>query len=85
MKELHYFLAIEVIQTPNGIRLSQKHYILNLRYKFGMPQCKPITTPLDRNLKLEAESRTKECEPTLYRQLVGNLTYLTVTRPISIT
>ena len=52
MKELHYFLGIEVIRTPDDIMLSQRHYILNLLYKFGMTECKPVTTPLDRNLKL---------------------------------
>ena len=36
MKELHYFLGIEVIRTPDDIMLSQRHYILNLHYKFGV-------------------------------------------------
>ena len=36
MKELHYFLSIEVIRTPAGIMISQRHYILNLLYKFRM-------------------------------------------------
>ena len=44
MKELHYFLGIEVIQIPNGIMLSQCPYILNLLYKFGMTKCKPVST-----------------------------------------
>ena len=30
MKELHYFLGIEVIRTPIGIMISQRYYILNL-------------------------------------------------------
>ena len=30
MKELHYFLGIEVIRALDGIMLSQRHYILNL-------------------------------------------------------
>ena len=81
MKELHYFLGIEVIQTPDGIMLSQKHYILNLLYKFGMTQCKPVTTPLDQNLKLDIDLGTRECEPTHYRQLVGSFIYLTITQP----
>ena len=81
MKELRYFLCIEVIQTPDGIVLSQWHYILNSLYKFGMAECKNVTTPLDRNLKLEAESGSVECESTFYRQLVGSLIYLTITRP----
>ena len=81
MKELHYFLGIEVIRTPAGIIISQRHYILNLLYKFGMTECKSIATPLDRNLKLDADSGAKECEPTQYRQLIGSLIYLTITRP----
>ena len=36
MKELHYFLGIEVIQTLDGIMISQRQYILNLFFKFGM-------------------------------------------------
>ena len=67
MKELHYFLGIEVIRTPDVIVLSQRHYILNLLYKFGIIECKSITTPLNRNLKLDVEPNTKECEPTFCR------------------
>ena len=44
MKELHYFLGIEVIRTPAGIMISQRHYILNLLYKFGMAECKSVAT-----------------------------------------
>ena len=46
-RDLHYFLGIEVIRTPDGILLSQRHYVLNMLYKFGMTECRPISTPLD--------------------------------------
>ena len=81
MKELHYFLGIEVIWSPAGIMISQRHCILNLWYKFGMIECKSVATPLDRNLKLDADSGTTTCEPTQYRQLIGSVIYLTITRP----
>ena len=45
--ELHYFLNIEVINTPYGLLLTQHHYELNLLYKFGMTECESILTPLD--------------------------------------
>ena len=61
--------------------LSQRHYILNLLYKFEMTQYKPITTPLDRNLKLDANSGTIECERMLHHQIVRSLIYLTITQP----
>ena len=41
MKELHYFLGIEIIRTPSSIMISQQHYILNLLFKFGITMCKP--------------------------------------------
>ena len=36
MKEIHYFQGIEVIRTLDDIIISQRHYILNLFFKFGM-------------------------------------------------
>ena len=80
MKELHYFLGIEVIWSPAGIMISQRHCILNLWYKFGMIECKSVATPLDRNLKLDANFGTRACEPTQCRQLIGSLILLTITR-----
>ena len=45
MKEIHYFLDIEVIRTPYDITISQRHYILNLLFKFGMTESKHVITP----------------------------------------
>ena len=81
MKELHYFLGIEIIRTLDDIRISQRHYIINMLLKFEMTTCKPISTPLDRNPKLDANSSIEECEPIHYQQLVVRLIYLTITRP----
>ena len=80
MKELHYFLGIEVIWTPARIMISQRHCILNLLYKFRMAKCKSVPTPLDRNLNLDLDSGTIACEPTQYRQLIRSLIYLTITQ-----
>ena len=71
MKELYYFLAFKVIRTLANITISQWLFILTLLYKFGMTELKFVATPLDRNLKLDANSSTTECELTHYRQLVG--------------
>ena len=61
--------------------ISQRHYILNLLFMFGLKECKPVATPFIRNLKLDADSATEECEPSHYRQLVRSLIYLTITQP----
>ena len=76
MHELHYFLSIEVIWAVVGILISQQYYIPNLLYKFGRTKYKPVTTPLDRNLKIDANSGTAESEPTQYHQLIDSLIYV---------
>jgi hypothetical protein len=50
--ELHYFLSIEVIQSPKGIWLLQRQYALNKLSEYGMTGCKPILIPLEQNVKL---------------------------------
>ena len=75
-----YFLGIEVIRTPEGILISQHHYVLCMLFKFGMADCKSVSTPLDRTVKLCPDSG-KVCDPTRFRQIVGSLIYLTITRP----
>ena len=37
--DLHYFLGIEVICTPEGILIGQRHYALSMLFKFGMTAC----------------------------------------------
>ncbi|PON33009.1 hypothetical protein PanWU01x14_356340 [Parasponia andersonii] len=43
--------------------------------------CKSVTTPLVCNEKLMKEDGEKKVDETLYRSLVGNLLYLTATKP----
>eukprot|EP00253_Pinus_taeda_P021899 PITA_21899 len=78
---LHYCLGIEVWQTENHIFLSQSKYAKNLVDRFRMQDCKPTTTPMEPGLKLSAQSSSLPVDETLFRQLVGNLIYLTATRP----
>ena len=49
MKELHYFLGIEVIWTLYGTMNSQRRYILNLLYKFGITDYK-LSLPLSHEI-----------------------------------
>jgi hypothetical protein len=53
--ELHYFLGIEVIQSPKGIWLLQRQYALNKLSEYGMTGYKPISIPLEQNVKLSAD------------------------------
>eukprot|EP00253_Pinus_taeda_P034159 PITA_34159 len=78
---LHYCLGLEVCRDTGQTFLTQGKYVRNMLEKFGMDQCRSTTTPLQQNLKLSSDDGTTEVDATMYRQLVGNLIYLTTTRP----
>ncbi|MCO5559833.1 hypothetical protein L7F22_013437 [Adiantum nelumboides] len=65
--ELRYFLGIEIIHTNEGIWLSQRQYALDMLSKYGMADCKPISMPLDQNVKLRANEGQVLEDVTMYR------------------
>ena len=79
--ELRYFLGIEVVRTPHGILLLQRQYGLDMLSKYGMTGYKPISVPLELNIKLSADTGELMEDPTMYRRIVGSLIYMTITRP----
>ncbi|MCO5590823.1 hypothetical protein L7F22_044798 [Adiantum nelumboides] len=46
-----------------------------------MADCKPISMPLDQNVKLRADEGQVLEDVTMYWQIVGSLIYLTISRP----
>ena len=49
---MHYFLGLEVWQSPEGIFLNQGKYAVEILKIFDMLDCKSMATPMDTNLKL---------------------------------
>ncbi|XP_060201925.1 uncharacterized mitochondrial protein AtMg00810-like [Lycium barbarum] len=78
---MHYFLGIEVVQSDDGIFISQKKYIGEILDRFQMRDCNPVNTPTELGLKLHKDPTGKKVDSTLYKQVVGSLMYLTATRP----
>ena len=78
---LSYFLGLEISSTTEGYYLSQAKYASELLTRAGLTDNKTCTTPLEPNSKLTPMDGIPLDDPTLYRQLVGSLVYLTVTRP----
>ncbi|KAM1349822.1 hypothetical protein EV1_003832 [Malus domestica] len=78
---LHYFLGISIIQSNDGIFITQKKYAKTLLEKFKMVGCKPVATPLVVNEKFQREDGSGDADESVYRSLVGSLLYLTTTRP----
>jgi hypothetical protein len=77
---LRYFLGIEVIESPEGIWLLQRQYALNKLSKYGMTGYKPISIPLEQNVKLSANEGDLVEDTTMYRRIVGSLIYMTIAR-----
>ena len=78
MKDLgpmHYFLGLEVWQRTDEIFLSQGKYTVDILKRFGMMDCKSMTTPMVANLKKlhETASCSDSVDSTMYRQLIGSL------------
>uniref|UniRef100_A0A2N9H2Q3 Integrase catalytic domain-containing protein n=1 Tax=Fagus sylvatica TaxID=28930 RepID=A0A2N9H2Q3_FAGSY len=78
---LSYFLGLEVSSDSTGYYLSQAKYASDLLSRAGLTDTKVVSTPLEMNARLTPLDGTPLCDATLYRQLVGSLVYLTVTRP----
>jgi hypothetical protein len=78
---LSYFLDLEVSSDSIGYYLSQAKYAFDLLSRAGLTDIKVVSTPLEINAHLTPLDDTPLSDATLYRQLVGNLVYLTVTRP----
>ncbi|XP_038874294.1 uncharacterized mitochondrial protein AtMg00810-like [Benincasa hispida] len=77
---LNYFLGPQVLSCSDGYYLSQAKYASNLLARSGITNFATAPTLLDSNGHLTSFDGVPLKDPTLYRQLVGSLIYLTVTR-----
>lgn len=78
---LSYFLGMEALRTDNGLFLHQMKYSMDLLSSFKMDGCKPISTPFIVGRKLSKNDENPLPDNSEYRNLVGYLQYLTMTRP----
>ncbi|CAL8157396.1 unnamed protein product [Prunus armeniaca] len=78
---LHHFLRMGVIQTNSSIFIHQRKYASSLLNKFGLTDCKPVSTPLVTTKNLIKDDGSGAADEENYRKLVGSLLYLTATRP----
>ena len=76
---LHHFLGVKVVQDPlaGTIWIGQPSYTEKILHRFGIQDSKPVSTPLNPEVKLVAS----ECPGDVYNQqiyqaAVGSLLYL---------
>ena len=78
---LTYFLGFEITHSTNGLYITQAKYASDLLSRAGLTDSKTIDTPVELNAHLTPSGGKPLSNPSLYKRLVGNLIYLTVTRP----
>ena len=69
MKDLgmmHYFLGMEVWQSMDGIFLGQGKYAVEILRRFGMIECKDMTTPMASNLELLSDASSESVDAMMY-------------------
>ncbi|KAD2805483.1 hypothetical protein E3N88_38860 [Mikania micrantha] len=81
MSDIKFFLGLQIDQTDNGIFIHQTKYIQDVLKRFSMPDSKPISTPIQPNHGIEPDIKGEIIDPTLYREIIGSLMYLTASRP----
>jgi len=79
MRELNYFLGLQIKQLNHGTFLSQTKYCKELLKKFDMENCKEISTPMATNCYLDSDEKGTSVDQTKYRRLIGSL--LTASKP----
>ena len=83
MKDLghfSYFLGLEITHSTDGFYITQAKYASKLLSQAGLTDSKTVDTPVELNAHLTPTGGKLLSNPSLYRQLVGSLVYLTVTR-----
>ena len=70
---LHYFLGIEVVQSADGIFISQKKYVQEILDRFQMTNCNSVNTPVEYGLKLTKDHGGKKVEHHISEEKPINL------------
>lgn len=80
MGEVHQFLGMKVERNVGEARMkiSQRNYLEDLLKRFGMFECKPVSTPMENKLRLrKGVEELITSKP--YRELIGCLMYASLT------
>nr|GEY20872.1 uncharacterized mitochondrial protein AtMg00810-like [Tanacetum cinerariifolium] len=81
MRELTFFLGLQVKQKEDGIFISQDKYVAEIFKKFGFSEVKTASTPMETQKPLLKDKDGEEVYVHIYRSMIGSLTYLTSSRP----
>ncbi|KAJ9542137.1 hypothetical protein OSB04_028643 [Centaurea solstitialis] len=81
LRELSFFLGLQVLQKPDGILINQSKYIGDLLKRFHMDTSSVAKTPMASGTLIGADPKGKPVDQKTYRAIIGSLLYLTASRP----
>ncbi|GKC81327.1 retrovirus-related pol polyprotein from transposon TNT 1-94 [Tanacetum coccineum] len=81
MGKISFFIGLQIFQSPRGIFINQLKYALESLKKYGFNSCDLVDTPMVEKSKLYEDKEGKAIDPSHYRGMIGNLLYLTASRP----
>nr|GEY39215.1 putative ribonuclease H-like domain-containing protein [Tanacetum cinerariifolium] len=81
MRELTFFLGLQVKQKEDGIFISQEKYVNEILNKFGFSDVKTASTPMETHKTLLKDEKGENVDEHLYRSMIRSLMYLTSSRP----
>ncbi|GJV80928.1 retrovirus-related pol polyprotein from transposon TNT 1-94 [Tanacetum coccineum] len=80
MRELNFFLGLQIKQMEDGIFFNQSKYIKEMLKKFGLEDSKPTKTPMSTEIKLTKDDEADSVDSSKYRGMIGSSLYLTASR-----
>ncbi|GJZ87871.1 ribonuclease H-like domain-containing protein [Tanacetum coccineum] len=80
IRELTFFLGLQVQQKEDGIFISQDKYVADILKKFDFVTVKTASTPMEPNKALVKDEEAVNVDVHLYRSMIGSLMYLTASR-----
>ncbi|GKC48399.1 putative ribonuclease H-like domain-containing protein [Tanacetum coccineum] len=73
MRELTFFLGLQVMQRDDGIFISQDKYVVDILKKFDFFSVKTASSPIETNKELYKDEEAEDVDVKLYRSMIGSL------------
>ncbi|XP_019259180.1 PREDICTED: uncharacterized protein LOC109237339 [Nicotiana attenuata] len=80
MRELTFFLGLQIHQSESRIFICQTKYTKELIQKFGMSNAKSIGSPMSPSTTLDKDEQGISVDKTKYHGMIRSLLYLTASR-----
>nr|GEU51526.1 hypothetical protein [Tanacetum cinerariifolium] len=80
MRELSFFLGLQVKQKSDGIFISQDKYVAEILKKFDFVTMKTASTPMKSDKPLIKDEEAEDVDVHLHRSMIGSLIHLIASR-----